>query len=139
MCVSSCFSHVQIFETPWTVACRLLCPWVSPGKNTGVGFHFLLQGIFPTWGLNPRLLHLLHWQAGSLPLAPPGNTLTPHCPNKADSNCNFFKLIYLLIEGLLLYRILLFSVKPQHESAIGIPYIPSLLNLPLISLPIPPF
>ena len=32
----------------------------SPGKNTGVGCHFLLQGIFPTQGLNP---HLLHWQA----------------------------------------------------------------------------
>ena len=43
----------------------------SPGKNTGVGCHFLLQGIFPTQGLNPGLLRLLHWQAGSLPLAPP--------------------------------------------------------------------
>ena len=30
------------------------------------------RGIFPTQGLNPRLLRLLHWQAGSLPLAPPG-------------------------------------------------------------------
>ena len=36
---------------------RLLCPWGFPGKNTGVGCHFLLQGIFPTQGLNPRLLH----------------------------------------------------------------------------------
>ena len=36
---------------------RLLCPWASPGKNTGVGCHFLLQGIFPTQGLNPGLLH----------------------------------------------------------------------------------
>ena len=36
---------------------RLLCPWDSPGKNTGVGCHFLLQGIFPTQGLNPGLLH----------------------------------------------------------------------------------
>ena len=50
---------------------RLLCPWDSPGKNTGVGCHALLQGIFPTQGLNPLLLHLLHWQVGSLPLAPP--------------------------------------------------------------------
>ena len=38
-------------------------PGNSPGKNTGVGCHFLLQGIFPTQGLNPGLLHLLHWQA----------------------------------------------------------------------------
>ena len=34
--------------------------------------HALFQGIFPTQGLNPYILHLLHWQAGSLPLAPPG-------------------------------------------------------------------
>jgi len=36
---------------------RLLCPWDSPGKNTGVGCHVLLQGIFPTQGLNPDLPH----------------------------------------------------------------------------------
>ena len=47
----------------------------SPGKNTGVGCHFLLQGIFPTQESNPHLLCFLHWQARSLPLAPPGK---PH-------------------------------------------------------------
>ena len=36
---------------------RLLCPWDVPGKNTGVGCHFLLQGIFLTQGLNPSLLY----------------------------------------------------------------------------------
>ena len=36
---------------------RLLCPWDSPGKNTGMGCHFLLQGIFPTQELNLGLLH----------------------------------------------------------------------------------
>ena len=35
---------------------RLLCPWDSPGKNTGEGCHALLQGIFPTQGLNQHLL-----------------------------------------------------------------------------------
>ena len=45
---------------------RILCPWDSLGKNTGVGCHFLLQGIFPTQGSNLCLLCLLHWQAGSL-------------------------------------------------------------------------
>ena len=44
-----------------------------PSKNTGVvGCHALLQGIFPTQGLNPGVLRLLHRQAGSLPRAPPG-------------------------------------------------------------------
>ena len=39
---------------------------IFSGKNTGVGCHFLLWGIFLTQGLNPVLLHLLHWQAESL-------------------------------------------------------------------------
>jgi len=46
---------------------RLLCPWDSPGKNTGVDCYALLQGIFQTQGLNLHLLCLLLWQAGSLP------------------------------------------------------------------------
>ena len=50
----------------------LLCPWDSLGKNTGVGCHALLQGIFLTQGSNLPLLRLLHWQGGSLPLEPPG-------------------------------------------------------------------
>ena len=45
-------SHVWLFATPWTIAHRLLCPWDSPGRNTGVGCHALLQGIFPTQELN---------------------------------------------------------------------------------------
>ena len=36
---------------------RFLCPWDFPGKSTGVGCHFLLQGIFPTQGSNLGLLH----------------------------------------------------------------------------------
>ena len=55
------FSRVQPFATPWTIySTRFLCPWGSPGKNTAVGCHFLFQGIFPTQGLNPRLLCLLY-------------------------------------------------------------------------------
>ena len=68
MCKLSRFSRVQLFVTPWTIAARLLYPWDSPGKNTGVGFHDLLQGIFPTQGLNLGILHLLHWQVSSLNL-----------------------------------------------------------------------
>ena len=44
-----------------------------PGKNTGVGCHFLPQGTFPTQGLNLHLLSLLPWQAGFLPLRPLGS------------------------------------------------------------------
>ena len=53
---------------------RLLCPWDSPGKNTGVGVHALLQEIFLAKGSNPCLLCLLHWLADNLPLGPPGKS-----------------------------------------------------------------
>ena len=49
---------------------RLHCPWDFLGKNTGVGCHFLLQGIFSTQESN---LSLLHWQADSLPLSHEGS------------------------------------------------------------------
>ena len=62
-------SHVQLFETHELQPTRLLCPWDSPGKNTGVGCHALFQGIFPTQGSN---LCLVHWQVGSLPLSHQG-------------------------------------------------------------------
>ena len=41
-CVLSRFSRVRLCATLWTAAHRLLCPWYSSGKNTGVGCHFLL-------------------------------------------------------------------------------------------------
>ena len=55
-----CVSHsvmFWLFATPWTVPARLLCPWNSSGKNTGVDSHSLLQGIFLTQGSNPGFLH----------------------------------------------------------------------------------
>ena len=90
---------------------RFLCPWGFPGKNTGVGCHFLLQGIFPTQGLNPGLScltcfgrqvlyqspgdlpdpgvepgslmsHLLR-QAGSLPVGFPGGAVVNSLPANA--------------------------------------------------------
>ena len=48
----SCFSHVRLFLPLWTIAHQALHPWDFPGKNTGVGCHALLQGIFPTQGPN---------------------------------------------------------------------------------------
>ena len=48
---------------------RLLCSWNSPGKNTGVGCHILLQEIFLTQGLNSHL----QWQADSLSLSQQGS------------------------------------------------------------------
>ena len=65
-------SHSVVFNSlrphgQWSA--RFLCPWDSPGYNTRVGFHFLLQGIFLIQGSNLVYLYFLHWKTGSLPLA----------------------------------------------------------------------
>ena len=70
--------HAKLFQSrpslcsPMDCSPRFLGPWYSLGKNTGVGCHVLLQEIFPIQGWNSSLLCFLHWQAGSLPLAPHG-------------------------------------------------------------------
>ena len=72
-CVVSPFCRVWLFATPWTVACQSPCPWGFSRQEYWSGLHALFQGIFPTQGLNPSLLCLLHWWVGSLLLVPPGN------------------------------------------------------------------
>ena len=64
---------------------RLLCPWDFSGKNTGVGCHVLLRGVFPTQESNLCLLYLLHWQVDSLPLAPPEKALVTHLIHKKQT------------------------------------------------------
>ena len=79
ICLQSHFSCVRLFVTLWTVT--LQDPHVHrilQGKNARVGWHALLQGICSTQGLNLHLLGLLHWQADSLPLAPPGKPIHPY-------------------------------------------------------------
>ena len=62
-------SCVRLFVTPWIVAYQASLSMRFPGKSTGVGCHFLFQGIFLTQESNPRFLCLLHWQVDSLPLS----------------------------------------------------------------------
>ena len=66
------FSCVWLFATHGLWPARLLCPWDSPDKNTGVGGHALLQGIFPTQGRTPDSYVCCTGQVNSLPLAPTG-------------------------------------------------------------------
>ena len=74
MCVCVCLK-LSCFSRVWLFATLTLWPWESPGKNTGVGCHALLQGIFPTQRSYLHLLCFLCWQVGSLPLALPGKPL----------------------------------------------------------------
>ena len=66
------FSRVQLFATLWAVALQVPLPRGFSSKNTGVGCHAVLHGLFLTQGSNPRLFCLLPWEAGSLSLEPPG-------------------------------------------------------------------
>ena len=88
---------------------RLLCPWNFPGKNTGMGCHAFLKGIFPTQGLNACLLHLLHWWAGPLvPLEIP--TFSPkEYLLFFDDSLLFIKIKkYFVISGSLIVQFCLF-------------------------------
>ena len=73
--VISCFSCVRLFAAPWTVVVHQAS--LSMGfsrREYWSGLPCPLRGIVPAQGLNPCLLCLLHWQAGTLPLAPPGKS-----------------------------------------------------------------
>ena len=72
---------------------RLLCPWNSPGKNTGMGSHSLLQGIPPDPGIEPQSPAL---PADSLPCEPPGKPWTGMLKRKENILfiflCSFFQV-----------------------------------------------
>ena len=93
LCVLSCSVVSNSLQRHGLQSARLLCPWDFPGKNSGVGCHFLLQGIFPTQESNPCLLNLLHWQVDSLPRCHLGSTSRyvsglPHGRNLGARQCS---------------------------------------------------
>ena len=63
---------VLVAQSWLTLYNPIVCPWNSPGKNTGLDCHFLLQGIFPTHGLNLGLLHWRQSLSSELPAKPWG-------------------------------------------------------------------
>ena len=76
VCVSAIASVMSDSLQPFGLQpTRLLCPWDSPSKDTGVGCQAHPQRIFPNQESNPGFLCLLHWQMGSLPLAPLGKPI----------------------------------------------------------------
>ena len=96
-----------LFDPMGLQPARLLCPWNSPGKNTGVGSHSLFQGIFPTQGSNLGLPHcrwflycLSHQRSPYIP--PPKfngilyfchicfiHNLVEPCENILETSCHF--------------------------------------------------
>ena len=71
---------------------RLLCPWNFPDKNTGVGYHSVLQGILPTQELNPSLLHC---RQILYPLSHPRKNLIA---KKGKENFKDYKSTFYLLE-----------------------------------------
>ena len=78
MCVLSCFSHVQLFTTPWTVAHQAPLSMGFSRQDYWSGLPFPALGDLPNSGIKLCLLCLLHWQEGSLPWMPPGKPLCCH-------------------------------------------------------------
>ena len=70
-CLLSHFSHAQLFMTPRTVVHQVPLFMEFSRQEYWSGLPCPPLGDLPGPGLNPCLLHLLHWQAGSLPLEPP--------------------------------------------------------------------
>ena len=75
-CVCACSVVSDSLQPQAIQPARLLCPWDSPGKNTGVGCHALLQKTFPTQGLDTRLLASPALAEGSFTTSPHTTTHT---------------------------------------------------------------
>ena len=73
MCVSAkLLSHVWLFATPWTLAHQALLSGRCSRQEHWSRLPCPPSADLPNPGIKPMSLHLLHWQVGSLPLAPPG-------------------------------------------------------------------
>ena len=73
-------SRVRLFASLWTVGHRLLCPWDSPGKNTGVACHALLQGNLPNPWMEPTSHNdVSYTDRWVLYHCAPGKPISPTC------------------------------------------------------------
>ena len=75
VCTHACAQSCLTLCDPMDCSPPHFCPWGFPGKNTGVGSHFLLQGIFPEQG---SYLRLLHWQVDPFPKNHQGSPPASH-------------------------------------------------------------
>ena len=82
VCVLSHFSRVWHFATLWIVACQAPLSMGFSRQEYWSGLPCPPPGALPHSGIEPRILCLLHWQAGSLPLAPPGKPQAEYIPQQ---------------------------------------------------------
>ena len=108
VCVCSDVSNSLRPMVPWTVARQAPLPLEFSRQEYWNGLHFLLQGIFPTQGSKLWFLHLLHWQADSLPTVSPGKSPTRWPYLSLPSHVSFFITLCLFV----------FSPKEQDHTGI---------------------
>ena len=77
-CMRSCLSSVWLLATLWTVAYQAPLSMEFFRQEYWSGLPYPPPGDLPNPGIKPSLLHFLHWQAGSLPPAPPRKSEWPH-------------------------------------------------------------
>ena len=134
VCVCVCVSRSVVSDSSrphGLQPARLLRPWNSPGKDTGAGCRFLLQGIFPTQGSKPGLLHC---RQIFLPSEPPGK------PSKAIYviikiiKCTMIMIITRFIESftilcqLLCYTLPMLTLFQPQKPEVGCYYLPHFMN-----------
>ena len=107
----------SIPSTLWDQRAKLLSPWDFPDENTGVGGHFLLQGIFLTQGSNASLLNLLHWRADS------------HCPTWEPWYCNVHRVAVLWSQVNVLWLMITSGLFRQTVSTVEFCYLVSCMFL----------
>ena len=91
VCMLSCFSHVWLFATLWTVACQVPLSMEFSRQEYWRGLSCPPPGDLPDPRIGTEFLCLLHWQAGSLPLAPPEK------PPKEHTTIKIFWGVYMCV------------------------------------------
>ena len=91
---------------------RLLCPWDPPDRNTGVGSHSHLQGIFPTQGLNPGLLY---YRQILYQLSHQGSHNQTLWLSNSPVNCSVEKCPHGMKDISRIFKEVLFTIAPNLE------------------------
>ena len=123
-CVLSCFSNVQPLAIPWTVAHQTPLSMGLSRKNSRVGCHVLLQGIFLTQGSNPHLLCVFffffnHWHhLGSEPQVHSEDFFRGHLSNNPENRLKWIKCRLLYKTE---YSAIIYGIITENSTILQIP------------------
>ena len=117
---------VWLFVNPWIVACQAPLSRDFPSKNTGVGCHFFLQGIFPTQRSNPHLLLcrpiLYHWATREARVATEAQKKSGWARYKAACSAQMNAMLLSLAMGSKTAARLPGALLPSNNTAVQQPW-----------------